>query len=168
MRRTLLICSAIGLALSAGSVAAQAEGFFTTTVTGDVEATVEAPGDLRCIDMGDSGPGYLELRNGHRTEEISFQLPLTAEMGEHEITSWTSLAAAGQIGEGYAIEISMPLKRFHKSINASGMLELTAIGKQPGERVAGRFDVTSDSMGTTIRLEGTFDFQVPDNAREDC
>jgi len=168
MRRALLICGAVGLALSAGSVAAQGEGSFTTIITGDVEATVEAPGDLRCIGMGDSGPGYLEIRNGHRTEKISFQLPLGAEAGEHEITSWTSLAAARQVGEGYAIEISMPLKRFHKSINASGTLELTVIGKQPGERVAGSFDVTSDSMGTTIHLEGTFDFQVSDSAREDC
>jgi len=168
MRRMLRLGLVIGLMLSTGSVAANAEGSFNTAVSGDVEATVDGAGDLRCIGMGDSGPGYLSLRNGHRTEKISFSLPLDAESGEHEIISWTALAAARQVGEGYSIEISMPLKRFHKSINASGTLELTAVGKQPGERMAGSFDVTTDSMGTTIHLVGTFDFLVPDNAREDC
>lgn len=62
----------------------------------------------------------------------------------------------------------MPLKRFHKAINASGTLEFTEAGKQPGERVKGSFDVTSDSMGTSIRLQGSFDFSVPADAREKC
>ena len=168
MRRTLLFCLAIGLILSTGSVTAAAEGHFNTNVTGDVEATVEGGGELRCIGMGDSGPGYLALRNGHRTEKISFQLPIGVQPGAHEITSWTKLAAARQVGEGFSIEVSMPLKRFHKSINATGKLELTAVGTKPGERMAGSFDVTTDSMGTEIHLQGTFDLLVPESAREDC
>ena len=150
MRRTcFLFCTVIGLILSIaiGSVMAANEGRFTTNVTGDVEVIVEGHGDLRCIGMGESGPGYLTLRNGHRTEKISFQLPLNAAPGEHPIVSWTQLAATRQIGEGYSIKISMPLKRFHKSINATGRLELTTVGTTAGERMAGHFDVTTDSMG---------------------
>jgi hypothetical protein len=167
MRKTPPSAFALGLALSALTAAAAANGF-ATTVSGDVEATINGPGNLTCRSMGDLGPGYLDLRNGHATDKISFSLPLQVEAGTYEITSWTKLAAARSVGKGYSIEISMPLKRFHKAIGASGTLTLTEAGKQPGERVTGSFDVTSDSMGTEIRLEGTFDFEVPENARAEC
>ena len=168
MRGALTLCLVTGVVLLSSHAPVDAEGGFATNVSGDVEATIEGPGELRCVDMGDMGPGYLDLRNGHRTDKVSFSMPLDVETGKHEITSWTKLAAAREIGKGYSVEVSMPLKRFHKSIDASGALELTAVGTKPGERVAGHFDVTTDSMGTTIRLQGTFDFLVPDGARDDC
>lgn len=151
------------------SAAAEDEGHFNINITGDVELVLESHGDLRCIGMGDSGPGYLQLRNGHRTEKISFHLPLDAETGAHQIISWSQLTADRQIGKGYSIKISMPLKGFHMSLDAEGTLKLTTVGKQPGERMAGSFEVTSDSAGTSsIQLEGVFDFRVAEGAREDC
>ena len=151
------------------SAAAKDEGHFNINITGDVEVVLESHGDLRCIGLGDSGPGYLQLRNGHRTEKISFHLPLDAEPGEHPIVSWSQLTAVRQIGKGYSINISMPLKGFHMSLKAEGALKLNKVGKQPGERMVGSFEVTSDSAGTnTIQLEGDFDFRVAEGAREDC
>ena len=151
------------------SATAEDEGHFNINITGDVEVVLESHGDLRCIGLGDSGPGYLQLRNGHRTEKISFHLPLDAEPGEHPIVSWSQLTAVRQIGKGYSINISMPLKGFHMSLKAEGALKLNKVGKQPGERMVGSFEVTSDSAGTnTIQLEGDFDFRVAEGAREDC
>ena len=151
------------------SAAAEDEGHFNINITGDVEVVLESHGDLRCIGMGDSGPGYLQLRNGHRTEKISFHLPLDAETGAHQIISWSQLTADRQIGKGYSIKISMPLKGFHMSLDAAGTLKLNKVGKQPGERMAGSFEVTSDSAGTSsIQLDGVFDFYVAEGAREDC
>ena len=151
------------------SAAAKDEDHFNINITGDVELVLESHGDLRCIGMGDSGPGYLQLRNGHRTEKISFHLPLDAETGTHQIISWSQLTADRQIGKGYSIKISMPLKGFHMSLATEGTLKLTTIAKQPGERMAGNFDVNSDSAGTgSIHLEGVFDFSVPEGAWEDC
>ncbi len=151
------------------SAAAKDEGHFNINITGDVEVVLESHGDLRCIGLGDSGPGYLNLRNGHRTEKISFHLPLDAEPGVHPIISWSQLTADRQIGKGYSIKISMPLKGFHMSLATEGTLKLTTIAKQPGERMAGSFEVNSDSAGTnTIQLEGVFDFRVAEGAREDC
>jgi len=55
------------------------------------------------------------------------------------------------------------------SLDAEGTLDFNKVGKQPGERMAGSFEVTSDSAGTnTIQLEGDFDFRVAEGAREDC
>ena len=88
--------------------------------------------------------------------------------GDFEVISWTQLAAAKQVGEGYSIEISMPLKGFHKSMKATGTIRFTAVGKHPGEPMTGRFDVVTESMGKNIHLEGEFDFLVPEDAREDC
>ena len=151
------------------SATAEDEDHFNINITGDVEVVLESHGDLRCIGLGDSGPGYLQLRNGHRTEKISFHLPLDAEPGEHPIVSWSQLTAVRQIGKGYSINISMPLKGFHMSLKAEGALKLNKVGKQPGERMVGSFEVTSDSAGTnTIQLEGDFDFRVAEGAREDC
>ena len=63
----------------------------------------------------------------------------------------------------------MPLKGFHMSLATEGTLKLTTIAKQPGERMAGGFEVTSGSAGTSsINLEGVFDFRVPEGAWEDC
>ncbi len=95
-------------------------------------------------------------------------MPLDVEAGTHEVTSWTRLAADGKISQGFSVEVSMPLKRFHKAIDASGTLELEEVGTRPGERMKGSFDVTTESMGTTIRLQGTFDFVVAEGARELC
>ena len=151
------------------SATAEDEDHFNINITGDVEVVLESHGDLRCIGLGDSGPGYLQLRNGHRTEKISFHLPLDAEPGVHPIISWSQLTADRQIGKGYSIHISMPLKGFHMSLKAEGALKLNKVGKQPGERMVGSFEVTSDSAGTnTIQLEGDFDFRVAEGAREDC
>lgn len=157
----------LALLLLVAPAGAESAGF-TTIVTGDIEATVEGPGGLKCKSMGDMGPGYLDLRNGHRTDKISFSMPIDVQAGEYEITSWTRLAADRAVGKDYSLEVSMPLKRFHKAIGASGTLELTEAGTKPGERVKGTFDVSSDSMGTEIRLQGSFDFIVPESAREEC
>ena len=55
------------------------------------------------------------------------------------------------------------------SLKAEGTLKLNKVGKQPGERMAGSFEVSSDSAGAnTIQLEGVFDFRVAEGAREDC
>ena len=69
------------------SAAAKDEGHFNINITGDVEDVLESHGDLRCIGRGDSGPGYLQLRNGHRTEKISFHLPLDVQPGDYQIVS---------------------------------------------------------------------------------
>jgi hypothetical protein len=167
MRNTLVSLVTLGVLLTTLPALAT-DGAFEIRVTGDIEAEIQAAGDLRCVSMGDSGPGYLSLRNGHRTDKVSFALPISTESGKYEITSWTKLAAAGEVGQGYSIEVSLPLKGFHKAIGATGTLELSEAGTSPGERIRGDFDVTSDSMGTEIRLQGTFDFIVPESAREEC
>ena len=145
----------------------ESEGF-RFKVTGSVEVEIEGHGRLRCIDMGDSGSGYFQLDNGKRTGTIIFQFPLDVTEGSHTVTTWTEVAAARQVGEAYSMDVSLPLQGFHKSTAAEGSLTFEQVGTQPGERLRGYFDVKTESLNLTIELEGSFDFIVPDGARDRC
>lgn len=144
------------------------EAGFGFKVTGSIEAEIEGRGRLRCIDMGDSGPGYFQLDNGERTGTIKFQFPLDAAEGNHSVTAWTEVAAARQVGEAYSMDVSLPLQGFHKSTAAEGSLTFEEVGTRPGERIRGYFDVKTESLNVTIEVEGSFDFSVPDGARDRC
>ena len=144
------------------------ENVFTFEVTGSVEAEIDGPGDLRCIDMGDSGPGYFLLDNGEKTGTIAFQFPLDATVGTHSLTTTAEVQAAQQVGKAYSTDVSLPLQGFHMSTSAEGSLTFDELGTRPGERLRGSFEVKTDSMGESIEVEGVFDFLVPDGARNLC
>ncbi len=146
----------------------EAENVFAFEVTGSIEVEIEGPGDLRCIDMGDSGPGYFLLDNGKRTGTISFQFPLDATEGTHSVTARVEVLAAQQMGKAYSTDVSLPLQGFHRSTSAEGSLTIEELGTQPGERLRGRFEIKTDSMGNSIEVEGVFDFTVPEGARDLC
>ena len=145
-----------------------AESVFAFKVTGSFAAEIQGRGKLRCVDMGDSGLGYLNLDNGKNTGTISFQLPLDATEGTHSVTTRTEVLAAKQLGKAYSTDVSLPLQGFHVSTSAEGSLTIDELGTRPGERIRGSFDVETESMGKSIEVEGVFDFLVPAGARNLC
>jgi hypothetical protein len=148
----------------------QDEAVFTAELTGDVEAQFSGSGSLRCIDLGDSGPGYLALRGSSASQTITFELPLEPETGTHELTGSVQVAASGQLpGDTYSVEISLPLEGFHRVLNAEGTLTLDQVGGSPGDLVEGSFDFRAQgAMSGNSAVKGSFRFRVGADARDRC
>ena len=134
----------------------------TARVSGEVEATVEGAGDLTCIDMGDFGPGYLNIRDRRSPEKIVLRTPIGAEPGTHQLTSGASMRDWGTV---YIGMLNLPTKGVITSDATEGTVTLDTFDPEPGGRVAGSFDFSTTAGA---RVQGEFDFVVPDDARESC
>ncbi|MDX1745823.1 MAG: hypothetical protein R3324_07790 [Halobacteriales archaeon] len=134
----------------------------TARVTGAVEASIEGRGDLTCIGQGDMGPGYLNIRDRRSPEEIVLRTPLDATPGTHPFTSGADMRRWGEV---YVAALNLPLEGVMYAAATGGTLTLERFDARPGGIVRGSFDFTT---GSGIRVEGRFEFEVPDDARERC
>lgn len=133
---------------------------FTASVGGAVTATVSGDGYFMC----DDDVGELTIApSGGFSDTILILLPRDAETGNY------TFAEDANMGTGVRVQYLGADFTESYETGVVGTLMLEALPTAPGETVRGSFEFQADnSDGETITVNGSFDFEVGENAFANC